>query len=159
MVQRFYFPLTVDTCKRYYDLDDESYGYKEDVGDGRIAYEYRGYIENAFDKFNDGDYDMAQYFDDYYSKTANAKMVGAEWHFVAVNKCLYGRVDIFLTEPLTAEETEIVKDWITGQNSDGLGEGFEQQEIKTHDDNLISVSFWNTSDDYSIMTEEEFKKQ
>lgn len=159
MVQRFYFPLTVNTCERYYDYKDGDYGYRENESDGRTAYKYRGDIENKFDWYNDGDYNMAEYFGDYYSKTANAKMVSAEWHFEAVDGCLYGRVDVDLTEPLTDEETKIVKNWITGQNSDGLGEGFEQQEIKTNDGNLISVSFWNTSDEYRIMTEEEFKEQ
>ncbi|MBR1989200.1 MAG: serine dehydratase subunit alpha family protein, partial [Firmicutes bacterium] len=35
----------------------------------------------------------------------------------------------YLTEELTPEETERLRDAITGQNSDGLGEGFEQREI------------------------------
>lgn len=159
MVQRFYFPLTVNTCERYYDYVDGGYVSRENESDGRTAFKYRGDIENRFEQYNDGDNNMAEYFGEYKSKSAKAKMVFAEWRFVAVNRCLYGRVDIGLTEPLTAEETEIVKYWITGQNSDGLGEGFEQQEIKTNDGNLISVSFWNESDEYRIMTEEEFKEQ
>lgn len=44
-----------------------------------------------------------------------------------------------------------LKDWITGQNSDGLGEGFEQQEINIESyssSGRICVSFWHSDDDY-----------
>ena len=60
-----------------------------------------------------------------------------------------------LKEALTAEETEALRDWLTGQCSDGLGEGFEQQPIDTMDGELF-VSFWNSGDDYAMMTESEF---
>ena len=36
-----------------------------------------------------------------------------------------------------------------------LGEGFEQQPIDTMDGELF-VSFWNSGDDYAMMTESEF---
>lgn len=151
MIQRFYFPLTVNT----YEMED---GYMDwdnpTEADGRTAYRYRGDIENALDEYNAGD-DMAQYF--HGSETAKSKIASAEWHFEAVGACLYGRVDVALTEPLTAEETEAVKEWITGQNSDGLGEGFEQRRIDTHDGNTIFVSFWNFSDNYYVKAETEFK--
>ena len=147
MVQRFYFPLTVN---RY---ESGSWGATE--GDGRIACKYRGEIENALDVYNAGE-DMSQYF--YGSETAKAKIVGAEWHFENADGCLFGRVDIFLTEPLNTMETEEVKWWITGQNSDGLGEGFEQQSIRVGYD-IIEIGFWNPSDDYRVMTEEEFRNR
>ena len=66
-----------------------------------------------------------------------------------------GRIDCSLKEALTAEETEALRDWLTGQCSDGLGEGFEQQPIDTMDGELF-VSFWNSGDDYAMMTESEF---
>ena len=40
-------------------------------------------------------------------------------------------------------------------HKDGLCEGFEQQPIDTMDGELF-VSFWNSSDDYAMMTESEF---
>ena len=63
---------------------------------------------------------------------------------------------------LTLEEEQDLKDWITGQNSDGLGEGFEQQEI--HFDGgyrggYMYVSFWNPGDDYFVDNETEFEER
>ena len=52
------------------------------------------------------------------------------------------------------EKTQILKDWICGQNSDGFGEHFEQLPIDTEEGDLY-LSFWNGSRDYSIMTHDE----
>lgn len=40
-----------------------------------------------------------------------------------------GHINIETTRELGVEEQKILSDWIEGQNSDGLGEGFEQQEF------------------------------
>lgn len=40
-----------------------------------------------------------------------------------------GYVECEFTRELTPDELEAVSDWIRGQNSDGLGEGFEQQDF------------------------------
>ena len=45
------------------------------------------------------------------------------------------------------------KDWWSGQASDGWGEGYEQQEIKTDEFGTIYVSFWNSSDSWQIEVE------
>ena len=45
------------------------------------------------------------------------------------------------------------QDWWTGQCSDGWGEGYEQQEIKTDEFGTIYVSFWNSSDSWQIEAE------
>lgn len=67
---------------------------------------------------------------------------------------LFGRVDIRLTEPLTAEEKEQIREWVCGQNSDGAGEGFEQQHIET-EDGTLNVSFWHSGNDYFVYTQSE----
>ena len=67
---------------------------------------------------------------------------------------LYGKVDVRLTEPMTEEEEKELRDWIRGQNSDGLGEGFEQREIPT-DRGDLSVSFWDSGEGYFIKDDEE----
>lgn len=140
MIKKFYFPLTVN-C----------------VYDGVYANMYRGAIEDTFDRYNDDD--MADYFDEYDSKTAKPKIQSMIWGFESVDGCLYGRVIVTLAEELTEKETEEVKDYICGQNSDGLGEGFEQQEIRIDYDEEIYVSFWNWSDNYWIYDEDEFNRK
>ena len=39
-------------------------------------------------------------------------------------------------------------------HNDGWGEGLEQREIKTADYGEVYVSFWNSSDNWSMQTEE-----
>ena len=81
-------------------------------------------------------------------------VTSAVWSGEMRSDRLFGRIDCSLKEALTAEETEALRDWLTGQCSDGLCEGFEQQPIDTMDGELF-VSFWNSGDNYSIMTRDE----
>lgn len=53
---------------------------------------------------------------------------------------------------------EEIKDYITGQNSDGLGEGFEQQDIEI-DGSVMNVHFWESGKDYRIYDEDEFEAE
>ena len=149
MIRKFYFPLTVNFSER--EECGWSDGYKFD---GTYADQHRAAIERKFDWYNDDD--MADYFDEYHSKTAKAKIQSMIWGFESVNCCLYGKVTVTLAEELTEKETEEVKEYICGQNSDGLGEGFEQQEIRIGYDEEIYVSFWNSGDNYWIYDEDEF---
>ena len=57
------------------------------------------------------------------------------------------------TAKLAADEIEVLKDFFTGQYSDGWGEGFEQHAIQTRWGALY-VCFW--PDNFMIETEEEF---
>ena len=82
-------------------------------------------------------------------------MLFAEWGVEEHRGALYGRIDCYLSEDLSPEETERLKDAITGQNSDGLGEGFEQREIHIDEGDLY-VSYWQSNDEYFLHTEDEF---
>lgn len=57
---------------------------------------------------------------------------------------------------LSASEFAELTDWITGQLSDGWGEGMEQREIKVEDGELY-VSFWEYSERFHIAPEDELQ--
>lgn len=115
--------------------------------------DYAWAIEDAIEKDRLlDDQDMAQYFhEDAGLKNKLASMV---WGVEEYRGRLFGKIECSLKEEMTPTEEEILKDYISGQNSDGWGEHFEQCPIDTEDGDLY-VSFWNTGDDYSIMTQDE----
>ena len=67
---------------------------------------------------------------------------------------LWAVTSLKLTEPLTKDEFGLLQDYIEGQFSDGWGEGFEQQDIKTEDGD-INVHLWK-NDEFYILTQEQF---
>lgn len=151
---RYFFPLTFDLVPFNRDGDLDWSDIYEDAGD-EYADGYESEIQEAFDKYTaDDECDMIEYYDR--NASARDKIVSAKWGFEEIGGKHFGVVDVQLTNPLTDEEEADFKDWISGQNSDGLGEGFEQHEINT-DDGLLSVHFWNPGDDYYVDNEEEFR--
>lgn len=151
---RYFFPLTFDLVPFNRDGDLDWSDIYEDAGD-EYADGYESEIQEAFDEYTaDDDCDMIEYYDR--NASARDKIVSAKWGFEEIGGKHFGVVEVQLTDPLTDEEEADFKDWISGQNSDGLGEGFEQHEINT-DDGLLSVHFWNPGDDYYVDNEEEFR--
>lgn len=132
---------------------DEGDGDMFTVGDSYLA-DSTDEISDALKKYTANDEnDMAAYYNK--DDDVSEKLTSAVWLVEMRSDRLFGRIDCSLKEALTAEETEALRDWLTGQCSDGLGEGFEQQPIDTMDGELF-VSFWNSGNDYAMMTESEF---
>lgn len=144
IVTTFYCPLTGQ-------IHDEEDGGMNDV-DGRFLNDYISEIEEKLEHEQNPDFEIADYITDH--PTANAKLKMARWSVEEIGGVLYGRIDCRSAEAFTPEEIEAIKDGISGQNSDGFGEGFEQREIGTDEGDLY-VSFWHSGDDYFIHTQEE----
>ena len=144
VVTTFYCPLS----GQIYDGYD---GGTSDV-DGRFLSDYISEIEEKLEHEQNPDFEIADYITDH--PTANAKLKMARWSVEEIGGVLYGRIDCRSAEAFTPEEIEAIKDGISGQNSDGFGEGFEQREISMDEGDLY-VSFWHSGDDYFIHTQEE----
>lgn len=141
--ESFYFPLKgmldEDEYEDYYEIDNI------------LLQVYQGDIREALER-EQSIGDMAQYCNK--EGSVKNKLVSAVWSVAEVDGKLYGCVNVRLNEPLTEEETEILKEWISGQNSDGLGEGFEQRAVEIEEGDLY-VSFWHSGDDYFVYSQEE----
>lgn len=144
VVTTFYCPLS----GQIYDGYD---GGTSDV-DERFLSDYISEIEEKLEHEQNPDFEIADYITDH--PTANAKLKMARWSVEEIGGVLYGRIDCRSAEAFTPEEIEAIKDGISGQNSDGFGEGFEQREIHTDDGDLY-VSFWQSGNDYFIHTQSE----
>ncbi len=140
-------------CPLVGQFDDGNYGNEYICVNGSFMVAYQDQIEQAIaDEQAPEMGDMAQYMDR--NAGVAAKLMSAVWTVEEMDDRLLGRIDCHLKEPLTAEEMSDLREEILGQCSDGLGEGFEQRPIETDEGDLY-VSYWNSSDDYFLCTENE----
>ncbi len=102
---------------------------------------------------SEGDRGLAVYLQDELlkSKVYSMNPTVEEW-----NGELWGVLEVKTYGELTDTELDALKSEWCGQESDGYGEGLEQRPIKTPDGELY-LSFWDSSDDFFIKTEEELK--
>ena len=153
---KYYCPLTIQVHSRdsYGDIDED--GYEEDA---KFAARHEDDIRQALMEYNASDEcNMAEYF--HGNNGVSEKLRSADWDFERKNGELYGCITVQTAGPLTEEEEQDLKDWISGQNSDGLGEGFEQREIYldgTRYGGFMYVSYWHSGDDYYIDNQDEFE--
>ena len=102
------------------------------------------------------DWGLMEYYSGHEPASVDAKVLSAFVDAEVYENKLWGVLKCTLKEPLTNEEIAALKEYASGQYSDGYGEGFEQRERKTEYGDLY-VHFWHSGDDYSILTEQELK--
>lgn len=95
---------------------------------------------------------LMHYFDE--SREVAGKVLRATPAVQVLNGELYGVLECKISEPMTEEDIKVLKDYWTGQMSEGWGEGFEQHPIKI-DEGELYVSVWNSESFWSVMTAEE----
>ena len=149
---KFFAPVKMSFfCPLAGNISDHEGDYYE--ADGAILTENIDKIEDAIRSEQARELKMGEYISDH--ADIKGKVLFAEWGVEEHYGALYGKIDCYLSEELSPEETERLKDAITGQNSDGLGEGFEQREIHIDEGDLY-VSYWQSGDEYFLHTEDEF---
>lgn len=152
---KLYMPLTVKSYERneYGDMDDDPIEL-----DGRTALSYEDHILAAILKERtpeEAERGLMKYYgaDD----SVNRKVQSYVFTVERVQGQLMGVAECRVQGDLTAEELDRFKEYVSGQASDGFGEGFEQRPIKTGDGELY-VSLWSGDKSWSIMTREELEQ-
>lgn len=160
MQMKFYSPLTADFFPNEPDYEDEFYDEYEGCPlDGHDLLQYADAVDEAVKKdIADFNGDLMQYYHE--DDSVRSKVVSAVPSVEICGNKLCGCMNVELREPLNEGEQAALCDYISGQYSDGWGEGFEQREIDVGDGKLY-VHFWQDHDfelkrDVPDMTE--FKK-
>ena len=160
MQMKFYSPLTADFFPNESDYEDEFYDEYEGCPlDGHDLLQYADAVDEAVKKdIADFNGDLMQYYHE--DDSVRSKVVSAVPSAKICGNKLCGCLTVELREPLNEGEQAALCDYISGQYSDGWGEGFEQRDIRVEDGKLY-VHFWQDHDfelkrDVPDMTE--FKK-
>ena len=148
---KFYMPLTGD----FYGYDD--WGDLEEYGSdltGRELMDYEASIREAILE-NQMPEEKERGLMRWYDKTdgVNGKVRSVVFDVESRNGQLWGVARCQVNGTLSPEEKEILADYISGQASDGWGEGFEQRKIRVNEGELY-VSLWNAGN-WTIQTEQE----
>ena len=148
---KLYMPLTADFYPRdeWGDLDETS-----EVWDGRTLLEYEDKILAALKK-NQMPEEKKRGLMYWYGvqDSIDDKVRSVELTAEVRDGQLWGVAECRVMGELSSNELDDLKGYISGQASDGWGEGFEQREIQV-DGGELYVHLWN-SDDWSIQTEQE----
>ena len=141
MQMKFYSPLTADFFPNdTQDLDDDYSEYEGIPYTGKELTGYRDVIRDAiYEDVKDFYGDLMRYYRE--DDSVRRKVVRAVPTVDEVNGELVGSLWVDTDAPLTAEEQAVFCAYISGQYSDGWGEGFEQRDIRV-DDGTLAVHFW-----------------
>ena len=160
MLMKFYSPLTAEFFPNEPDLENESYNEYEGCPlDGHDLLQYADAVDEAVKKdIADFNGDLMQYYHE--DDSVRNKVITAVPSVEVHGNKLCGCLTVELKEPLLDDEQTVLCNCISGQYSDGWGEGFEQREIDVGDGKLY-VHFWQDHDfelKRDVLDVTEFKK-
>ena len=145
---RLYMPLTAEFTEDGYDYEEPEHL------EGRELYQYEEQIAKALEGYRmpeEAERGIMHWYHE--EDSVNEKVRSVVFRLEKRDFQLWGVAECQLLRGLTTKEMDTLKQYITGQASDGWGEGFEQRDIGV-DEGVLNVHLWN-SDEWSLQTEEE----
>ncbi len=98
-------------------------------------------LQKMQERADDVGEDLMEYYDE--KDSVKEKVTKLELSVVIREGELMGCAEVTINAPLDRREMNQLEDYLTGQYSDGWGEGFEQQDIPV-EDGILNVHFWNS---------------
>ena len=145
---RLYMPLTAEFTEDGYDYEEPEHL------EGGELYQYTEQIAKALEDYRmpeEAERGIMHWYHE--EDSVNEKVRSVVFRLEKRDFQLWGVAECRLDSGLTSKELAALKEYITGQASDGWGEGFEQRDIGV-DEGVLNVHLWN-SGDWSLQTEEE----
>lgn len=149
---KLYMPMTVDR------FESDGWGGTEDEPTELSNYEAVRYVDNinAALRRENLPAEAERGLMHYYGKNdeVDRKVRKVTFSAEVRNQKLWGVAECQVAGELTPEELTEMKEFVSGQASDGFGEGFEQREISVPDGHEIYAHLWQW-ENWSIQTEQE----
>ena len=145
---RLYMPLTAEFTEDGYDYEEPEHL------EGRELYQYEEQIAKALEGYRmpeEAERGIMHWYHE--EDSVDEKVRSVVFRLEERDFQLWGVAECRLLRGLTTKEMDTLKQYITGQASDGWGEGFEQRDIGV-DEGVLNVHLWN-SGDWSLQTEAE----